>query len=207
MKELIRDHETYSMAKLPKLKFKSFLYNGNTGFTGSIVRRPIKDTGIYWHYGFFYGFDSSENLFVIENNKDGVECVCWKDFLSKGISYFELIHYEPSLKRFDEILSRAKDRAQHEYTPGHNNCEHFANYCVHEKFESFQAEATEKIANSCLSLIEIWIAMGTYGSGYDFSGLFNDLRKQLDMKRLPELEVYLNNHKKEPPRPNPENTG
>src|SRR5258708_6202884 len=133
MKDLIRKDPTYRMNKLPKLKDSAFIHNNITAYTGSIVRRPLKGGGPFYHYAFTYGFDESGTFLMLENNEYGVECVTWRDFLSEGNSGYEFVHYELEPGRLIEILARAQERAKFIYEAGHNNCEHFSNYCVHGK--------------------------------------------------------------------------
>src|SRR4051812_10627716 len=129
-KSLDRKDQTYRLDKMPKLELNCFLYGAVEGYTGSIVRRPLKNGGPFNHYGFVYGFDETDTLWMIENNDYGVECVTWRDFLSHS-SEFEFVHYELEPSKHSEILLRAFERSKLYYEAGHNNCEHFVNYCVH----------------------------------------------------------------------------
>ena len=38
-----------------------------------------------------------------------------------------------------------------------NNCEHFVNFCVHNKLSSYQADRGKKLIDSILSIIEVHI--------------------------------------------------
>ena len=44
--ELNRNDITYRLDKLPKLKTHSFLWQGQTGYLGSIIKRPVELTAI-----------------------------------------------------------------------------------------------------------------------------------------------------------------
>jgi hypothetical protein len=47
-----------------------------------LIKRPVKNSlGAYKHFGFVYGFDVDDTLWVIENNINGVECITYRDFL------------------------------------------------------------------------------------------------------------------------------
>ncbi|MEW6469473.1 MAG: lecithin retinol acyltransferase family protein [Bacteroidota bacterium] len=152
MRRLIRKDPYFSIDELPALKSNAFRYKGRTGYTGSIVRRPVKDAHPYKHYAFVYGFDEHDTLLLIENNEDGVECISWRDFLA-GCSEFEFVYFEKNPGRLEEIIQRVKERAAEPYCIDSNNCEHFVNYCVYRKLESFQAKVTIKVANIILSLM------------------------------------------------------
>src|ERR1035437_3315812 len=127
MKSLIRKHQTYPLSRLPELKSFSFEYEGSTAYSGSIFKRPLKGGGLFTHYAFFLGFDSTDTLWMLENNEDGVECVTWNDFMSES-TRVEFVHLEPDASRFKEIMTRANERASLEYNAHFNNCEHFVNY-------------------------------------------------------------------------------
>ncbi|MBE7443374.1 MAG: lecithin retinol acyltransferase family protein [Flavobacteriales bacterium] len=145
-------HHTISLI-LPTIDFNSFKYNNIIGFTGSIVRRRLEIIPIYWHYAFIYGFDNNQRLILIENNEKGVNWIFWEDFIPK-VGKWEFIHIETSANNFEKIISRAKERSKYPYHPQKNNCEHFVNFCVFEKLESFQVKNTEEITNSVLLLLE-----------------------------------------------------
>ncbi len=84
-------HLPRTIYNLPKIKANCFIYQGKKGYTGSIVKRTIKESlGIYYHYGFIYGFDEQNTLWVIEHNVRGVRCITYQDFAlsgSVGITY------------------------------------------------------------------------------------------------------------------------
>ena len=117
----------------PFISFNCFRHKKVTGFTGSIVRRRMKNFPLYWHYAFIYGFDQQKRLLLIENNKkEGVKCIFWEEFVD-DCQKWEFVHIETSASNFHEIISKAIERAKYNYCPNKNNCEHFVNYCVFGK--------------------------------------------------------------------------
>lgn len=184
MKSLQRFDTTYKLNKLPELTSKSFKYNNLKGFTGSIVRRKIKGPiKIYWHYAFIYGFDTEKNLLLIENNDDGVECVTWRDFIINSKDHWEFFHIELNSENFDKIIKRAKERAKYPYNSSKNNCEHFVNYCLFEKFESIQVENTKLGANALLLYLEMRLINTPSNSVPAMLKHLNEMRQLLDLKR------------------------
>ncbi len=194
-KSLDRLDPTYRLDRLPKLDCNSFSWGGKVGYTGSIVRRPLKKGGPFNHYGVVYGFDDANTLWMIENNDYGVECVTWRDFLSQSFEV-EFVHFELEPSRHSEILLRAFERSELLYEAGHNNCEHFANYCVHGKLESFQADGVKKMADALFSLVEMRILMSPNSRDHQLILEWNKLRETLKLERNAEMQNLINNQLK-----------
>ncbi len=192
MKVLSRINPTYKLSKLPKLKSNRFKHQGTIGYSGSIVRRRIKGpVKLYWHYAFIYGYDRKGRLLMIENNKDGVECVTLEDFNpEKG--KVEVFHFAPNSDNLEAIIARAKKRSRYRYNPNENNCEHFVNYCIFEKLESIQTENTKAIANAAMLWAEMCI-MNTPNADFVLEHS-NKIRKRLGLERgSKELDKIVSN--------------
>jgi hypothetical protein len=182
MKALQRINPTYTLDNLPQIKSNSFIHGDIIGYSGSIFRRKI--TGplkIYWHYAIFYGVDFHERLLFIENNRDGVECVTWDDFVMN--EKWELHHTEPNLTRFSDIMKRAKEKVKYEYQGSENNCEHFVNYCVFGREESEQANNTKKVADAFWTIAEMNLLKGPGGDDPVLAEAMNDFREVFNLKR------------------------
>ena len=164
------------MHKLPRLKSKSFTWNGKIGYQGSIIKRSIDSTiGIYRHWGFIYGFDKYNNLLIIENNTNGVECVHFEDFINGNKQY--VIEHLQNPEHSRKIIVRAKRRSRLQYDERKNNCEHFAKYCVHGLLKSIQVEVTEKGVDILLTFFEL---MGTLNQNTEIRDI---IRRQIDDAR------------------------
>ncbi len=182
MNTLLRKNPTYKLDNLPKLSSFSFNCGDEIGYTGTIVKRKLKKAGPALHYGFLYGADASGNILVIENNDEGVECVTWEDFLSEAID-FEFGYIEKNPKRHTEIMIRAHERANEKYILNLNNCEHFVNYCVHNKLESFQANLLNDFADKFIALAEIYYLKQSEPVYKDLLKEYNELRESFGIKR------------------------
>jgi hypothetical protein len=195
MKRLEREDRTYKLDELPALKSFEFSYKAVIAYTGSIVRRPLKRGGPFSHYGFVYGFGEDNTFYIIENNENGVECVTWRDFLSQG-NDFEFMHYEFNPDRHEEILRRAQSRAHLRYEAGHNNCEHFVNYCVNEKNESMQANAVKGLTDAVMSLFEIQIVTHPDKHYRELIHGWNELRQKMKLERAPDFQSLVDKQMK-----------
>lgn len=153
MKNLIRTDRTYKFHNHPNLPFSFFTYNGVRGCVGSIFKRRLGESSPAWHYAIYFGADENGTQYFLENNLDGVELVTLKDFISDA-NGFELVQLERDFSRNDEIIKRAEERSTEIYEFIHNNCEHFANYCINNKLQSFQAEIAINVMDAILNLYE-----------------------------------------------------
>ena len=167
----------------PFISSNCFRYNRDIGFTGSIVRRRMKNFPLYWHYAFIYGFDQQKRLLLIENNKQGgVQCIFWEEFID-GCEKWELHYTETSNKNFHTIISKAIERAKYNYCPNKNNCEHFVNYCVFGKLESFQVETTKHLVNLVIQIIECRMIIMEDPAVTKFIGELDQIRSVLEIPR------------------------
>lgn len=167
----------------PFIYSNCFIYKKVTGFTGSIVRRRMKNFPLYWHYAFIYGFDQQKRLLLIENNKQGdVKCIFWEEFID-GCQKWEFVHIETSDSNFHKIISKAIERAKYKYHPNKNNCEHFVNYCVFEKLESFQVETTKRLVNIVVQMIECRFIIMNDPIVTKFIGKLDQIRSVLEIPR------------------------
>ena len=203
MKALNRKHKTYRLNDLPELSSFSFKYNENHGYTGSIVRRRLNGKGPLWHYAFIYGFARhNDELLLVENNEDGVEAVSWPDFMA-GASEFEIVYYEKDPGKYKQIMLRAYERCNEKYSAHDNNCEHFCNYCVHGRFESFQTDIIKKAADAVLCSLEMQSIHSNSQGLEQLLNTYNEIRIQFNLERKNEglnelIEVKLKTQKKEP---------
>lgn len=196
---LIRFDKTHRLSNLPKISSPAFLVNNQIAYTGSMITRPVKNTlHIYKHFGFIYGADKSNTIWVIENNIRGVECISLRDFL-QGCTSFEVTpngnHILCAL-----VMERARWIAQKPYDSRTNNCEHFVNYCLNGKHESIQTARTEGVANILLSIGEIAVCNTTNLKGI-ITKEMDGLRNNLNLKRPENVQKILNNingHKEQP---------
>lgn len=196
MKDLIRTKQTYKLYKLPEIIISSFTWGRFTGHTGSIFRRRLSGLKgkIFWHYAFFYGFSEKNELILIENNQNGVEGITWDDFII-GFDDWEPVHFEETPDRFQEIMDRAKERANKRYIGGDNNCEHFVNYSVFGKLESIQAKNTKLLVDFIFTLGEVRVMMLPGDIGTELLDSLNDLRNQIGLKRKEEFNKIIEERK------------
>lgn len=195
MKELIRIDKVYRLHELPELKSNAFSWHGEIGYTGSLIKRPVKALlGIYKHFAFIYGFDLDETLWIIENNVNGVECITFRDFQA-GCEHF-IIEHNRFPNSSELIMLRAHERASLSYSERNNNCEHFVNYCLYEDHESIQVKITEDIANVLISVLEIRIHLSPSLQDHKLLDGLNDLRKSLQIERHPDLQNLFNERRK-----------
>ena len=66
---------------------------------------------------------------------------------------------------------------------GDNNCEHFANYCVHNRLESFQSDVIKKGADAILSYFEMQEVNLNYPGHEQLLDTFNEIREQFNLER------------------------
>jgi hypothetical protein len=161
------------------------------GYTGSLIKRPIKSTlGLYKHFGIIYGFDKNNTLWIIENNINGVECVTLRDFLQNQSDF--RIEHNMNENTCNEIIERAVSRGGITYDARTNNCEHFVNYCLNKNHSSIQVDNTEIAANYILSLVEMRIKFSPNSSDHDILKHSNKLRKVLKLERPKEVQKLFN---------------
>lgn len=185
---LIRKHRTHKLTDLPILSSTRILYNGQIGYTGSVIRRPVKGAGgLYKHTGLVYGCDNNGTMWIIENNINGVECITLEDF-HLGMNFKVELNLNPLMVSI--ILSRAHERANEKYHPRDNNCESFTNYCVTGTLVSYQTKNTEAFVDILFSVSEIYLA--AYTSGTTFVDNYSKLRKQLRIERHESIDKALN---------------
>ncbi|MFN7611427.1 MAG: lecithin retinol acyltransferase family protein [bacterium] len=184
---LARKDKTYKLTELPILSSTRITYNGQIGYTGSLIKRPVKGSaGLYKHTGIVYGCDKNNTMWIIENNVNGVECITLRDF-HLGMKYRVELNLNPPMVGI--ILGRANERANEKYHARDNNCEHFTNYCLHGTLESYQTKNTEAFANVLLSVTELYLA--TYTSEISFIENYTKLRKQLKIERHESIDKAL----------------
>lgn len=185
---LVRMDKTYKLTNLPILSSARITYYGQIGYTGSVIKRPVKGSGgVYKHTGLVYGYDHSGTLWVIENNINGVECITLRDFLL-GMNYKVKLNLNPLM--IGTILARAKERVNEKYHARDNNCESFTNYCVTGTLVSHQTKNTEAAVDVLLSISEFYLA--TNSSKTIFVDNYNKLRKQLRIERHESIDKILN---------------
>ena len=191
---LHRQDRTYKLDNLPLLKSYAFDWNGLTGYSGSLIKRSIdKTAGVYRHYGFIYGFDHNDTLWIIENNEDGVECVTFRDFLANNRFY--TIEHNFDLNKFGKIMERAFERMHLPYHNRENNCELFVNYSLFGKLESGQTQRTEFFVDAVLTIIEI--NLSRYQGTNEILKSYDELRSTLKLKRKEEWNNLLDMKRKE----------
>lgn len=202
MENFKRHYTTYKMDMLPEIINYSFEFLGNIGNTGSIVRRRIKGPiKFYWHYAFIYGFDKENRLLLIENNKNGVECIFWNDFIL-DFKNFEIFHYETTTNNVVEIMKRAKERQIYSYNVDKNNCEHFVNYCIFKKLESIQVENTKNGSSILISCVETGLIFSQKPYVPILLNLCNKFRETYEINRgNPEFDKIVENKIKNTPIP------
>lgn len=194
---LIRFDKTYRIDKLPKLKSNSFIWNNLEGYTGSLIKRTIKISGgLYKHYGFIYGFDANDILWVIENNTDGVECVTYKDFL-QGRNLIPEIEHNVNPNNCHEIMQRAFEKGFDKYDPRYNNCEHFINYCIYGEHKSMQTEFTEILASTLISAMEMRVNLSPRLSDHKILDQFDKTRNSLQLKHPEDMQKIFDERKKQ----------
>jgi hypothetical protein len=186
---LHRLDKTYKLDNLPTLKSNSFNWNGLTGYSGSLIKRSMdKTAGVYRHYGFIYGFDNNDTLWVIENNENGVECVTFRDFIDKNIFY--TIEHNISPDNFGEIMDRAFERMHLPYERRTNNCELFTNYAIFGKLESGQTQRTEFFVNALITFVEI--NLSKYQGTDEILKTYDEFRTTIKLDRNEDWNNLLN---------------
>lgn len=173
---LIRKDKTYKLTNLPVLKANYFLYNKQKGYTGSLIRRPVKGTaGLYKHTGLIYGYDHNDTLWIIENNVNGVECITLRDFvLNKQL----VVELNTSPLMIETIMRRVREKSNDKYHARTNNCEHFTNYCLTGIHVSHQSNNSEAFADGGLALLEVYLIANSMPPS-----MLDDFRKALNLKR------------------------
>jgi hypothetical protein len=182
-----RRDKMYILPDLPAVKFRGFTSIGNTiGYTGSIFKRPVKNTlNIYVHYALFYGLDDRGVTWVIENNVDGVVCVTLRDFMQDATGFaFKFVNKDLNL--YNTIIRRAIERTPIAYDARANNCEHFVNYCVFGKLESFQTKRTEGTLDTVFSGLELYVSL--YPDYLGVVDISTELRIKLNLPRAKEIQ-------------------
>lgn len=191
-----RFDKTYRLDNLPKLKSNSFTCNRRIGYTGSLIKRPIKNTlGIFKHFGFIYGFDEQDTLWIIENNSNGVECITFRDYLAGGNQFVIEHNFDPG--KCEVIMSRAFEKSQEVYFARENNCEQFVNYCLNGNHESMQVKISEALVNMLISFSEVYIYMSQSPYNSKILDSLNDTRKMLKLERTKEMQDIFDKRKKE----------
>ena len=185
---LVRKDKTYRLTNLPKLKADYFTYNGRRGFTGSLIKRPVKGTiGLYKHTGLIYGYDHNNILWIIENNLNGVECITLRDF-AQGMNFIIELNTNPLM--IGTIMHRAHEKSTTLYNARKNNCEAFTNYCLTGIHHSFQSERTEVLVDTLLSVSEIYLV--TSSPTVTILETFTKLRKSLQIDRNESVDNLIN---------------
>lgn len=128
----------FRLNNLPEIEYDYILtYNYELkdyvkSFTGTIFRRPgTGSAGIMYHYAFLYGVDKNEVIWLISNDKNGVECLCFDDYMENwDMSDLEI---EPIVSNVykEGIMKRAIERSNKLFHLKLNNCERFINYAVY----------------------------------------------------------------------------
>jgi hypothetical protein len=186
---LIRKHRTHKLTDLPQLSSTRIVYNGQIGYTGSVIRRPVKGAGglLYKHTGLVYGSDLNGTMWIIENNVNGLECITLEDF-HLGMNFKVELNLNPLM--IGVILGRAHERANEKYHARDNNCESFTNYCITGTLVSQQTKNTEAFVDILFSVSELYLAINT--SGTTFVDNYTKLRKQLRIERHESIDKALN---------------
>ena len=123
---LIRRNRAYKLTELPQLKSDRFIFNGQVGYTGSLIKRPLKNSvGIYKHSGLIYGYGHDDTMWIIENNTNGVECISLRDF-QLNMNFQIRANTNPLM--VGVIMARAHERSNEKYHARNNNCQHFTTY-------------------------------------------------------------------------------
>lgn len=155
----------------------SFVYGSKVGYTGSIFKR-VSDNGMgfTFHFGFFYGINKDNIVYLIHNDLHGVECLSLEDWLGEETSFdVELI---VNNNTFDQIIARAKERARLPFNVRRNNCEHFVNYAVFGQADSWQATVFTGLSKVLLFMFQINIEMsGSASLKEEFEQLKNKLMR------------------------------
>jgi hypothetical protein len=199
---LIRKDKTYKLTDLPILKANYFTYNGQKGYTGSLIRRPVKGAvGLYKHTGLIYGYDINNTLWIIENNINGVECITFQDFALNMRIVVEL-NTHPFM--IETIMSRAREKCNDKYHARTNNCENFTNYCLTGVDESHQTKNTEVLADVALTLSEVYLIANSAPSS--ILDNFTKIRNKLKLERSDPTQKLIDELLKrksalEPPHP------
>ena len=176
---LIRKDKTYKLTDLPVLKANYFTYNGQRGYTGSLIRRPVNGSvGLYKHTGLIYGYDNNNTLWIIENNLNGVECITFRDFALDKKTAIEL---NTNSLMINTIMSRAHEKSKSRYHARTNNCENFTNYCLTGVDHSHQTKNTEVLADVALTLSEVYLIANS--APWSILENFTKIRKQLQLER------------------------
>ena len=130
--------ERYKLDNLPEIKHDFiFTYDYELkkyikSYTGTILRRPgTESAGIFYHYAFFYGVDKNNVIWLISNDKRGVECLCFDDYMENWSA--EELEIEPIVLNINKenIIKRAIERCNKPFHIKLNNCERFVNYVVY----------------------------------------------------------------------------
>lgn len=184
---LNRKNTVHKIDNLPELTFPGAKYNGEIIYTGSIIKRPIRQSlNVYKHYGVVYGHDADNTLWIIENNFNGVECVTFADFMAEN-ERFE-IRPLTNKNRIPLVLKRIQERAVLDYDERYNNCEHFARYVSNGQLESKQVQVTEALVNLVISYQEIMISLSQEPETKILLNRINEFRKTISLKRPESVE-------------------
>jgi hypothetical protein len=129
---------------LPKVKKKSTVINDIKFEQGDIVERPmynaLKKVHLK-HYGYYYGTDANGVDYIVNKEADGFIYVRTLEEYMKEINYNEVdIIKKPEGTKISEIIKRSKQIEDEPYTALHNNCQHFVNYSVFEKYTSLTVD-------------------------------------------------------------------
>jgi len=157
-------HPVYKLDNLPEIIFDYFIYTNEfsgkkiKAYIGSIIRRASSTSfGITNHYCFFYGIDKNNVAWVIQNDKYGVECISFIDYLEHHTS-FEIDPCTDNSNK-NEIIIRACERKNKLFHLKENNCEHFVNYSVYNKLVSYQSDFTKIAQNLILWGLQCHVTM------------------------------------------------
>lgn len=186
---LTQTHARFRLPNLPAIKSNAFrLSNGQVGYTGSILQRPVKNSlGTLTHYGMFYGVGHDGTIWILENNVDGVVCITLVEFLQGSPIRFSYVN--PYSFTSDSIMTRAMERIDIPYDARRNNCETFIMYCVFAKLESRQSKNTENLVDILISGLELYVTLDP--NNYGLANIFSGIRTKLELPRMLEMNKAL----------------
>lgn len=145
----------HKLDNLPIIIYDYFIHTNSfsgkktKAYTGSIIRRTSSNSfGIMYHYCFFYGIDKNNIAWVIHNDKYGVECISFIDYLDNFKKYE--VDAITNNDNKNNIINRAISVKNKMFHLKENNCEHFVNYSVYNIKISYQSQITKWINNIIL---------------------------------------------------------
>jgi len=140
----MRKDKTHSVNSPPKVAFVAMTYQ-DRDVTIQINRGDVLSRVsnlAFRHFGIVYGLDKNNVLWILENNKDGVNFVTLHDFLA-GYGNFRKETKITIKNDWNILFKRAVERSHLPYHVRENNCQHFSNYVTTGVACSDQVELTE----------------------------------------------------------------